>query len=72
MGARSLDKLEKIVNEIKSKGGNAFSYYLDLLDDKSIQNFIKNVHSVGSVRTLINNSGFGKFDKISLILITLN
>ena len=37
---------------------------MDLLDDKSIQNFIKNVHSIGSVRTLINNSGFGKFDKI--------
>ena len=64
LGARSTDKLEKIVNEIRSNGSNAFSYYLDLLDDKSIQNFVKNVHSVGSVRTLINNSGFGKFDKI--------
>tara|TARA_B100000700_G_C14730459_1_gene708103 strand:- start:65 stop:778 length:714 start_codon:yes stop_codon:yes gene_type:complete len=64
LGARSTDKLEKIVDEIKSKGGKAYSFYLDFLDDKSIQNFIIEVNVLGEVSTVINNSGFGKFDKI--------
>ena len=64
LGARSTDKLEKIVDEIKSKGGKAYSFYLDFLDDNSIQNFITDVNALGEVNTVINNSGFGKFDKI--------
>lgn len=64
LGARSTDKLDKIVEEIKSNGGDAYSFFLDLLDDESIQNFIKDINEIGKVKTLINNSGFGKFDKI--------
>lgn len=64
LGARSTNKLEKNVDEIKSQGGNAYSFYLDFLDVNSIQNFISNVNALGEVNTVINNSGFGKFDKI--------
>ena len=64
LGARTTNKLEKTVDEIKSKGGKAYSFYLDFLDDNSIQNFIEEANSVGEVTTVINNSGFGKFDKI--------
>ena len=64
LGARSKTRLESIVNGIKKDGGKAHSFYLDLTDDDSIQNFIEKVNKTGSVKTLINNSGFGKFDKI--------
>lgn len=64
LGARSTAKLELIVNEIKEDGGTAYSFFLDLSEDDSIQTFIENVNKTGSVKTLINNSGFGRFDKI--------
>jgi len=64
LGARSINKLDKLVEEIKSVGGDAHSYYLDLLDDNSINKFINNVSAIGNVNILINNSGLGKFDKI--------
>ena len=66
LGARSKLKLESIVNEIKTEGGIAYSFYLDLTDNDSIQTFIEKVNKTGSVKILINNSGFGKFDKIDL------
>ena len=64
LGARSTDKLNEIVDDIHSSGGIAYPFFLDLLDDHSIKSFIKNVNKIGDVKTLINNSGFGKFDKI--------
>lgn len=64
LGARSTEKLKLISEDIHSSGGIAYPFHLDLLDDKSIQSFIKNVNKIGDVKTLINNSGFGKFDKI--------
>jgi len=64
LGARSINKLDKLVEEIKSVGGDAHSFYLDLLDDNSIKKFINNVSAIGNVNILINNSGLGKFDKI--------
>ena len=64
LGARSTNKLKKLVEEINSFGGDSYSYYLDLLDDNSVNKFINNVNTIGEVDILINNSGLGKFDKI--------
>lgn len=70
LGARTTEKLEKIVDEIKSQGGKAFSFYLDFLNDESIQNFIDEVNTLGEISTVVNNSGFGKFDKIESVKIS--
>ena len=69
LGARSIKKLDKIVDQIRDIGGNAYSFYLDFLDDKSINNFVNNVKRIGTVNTVINNSGFGKFNSIENIEI---
>ena len=64
LGARSTKRLDKIVDQIRDIGGNAYSFYLDFLDDKSINYFVDNVKRIGMVNTVINNSGFGKFNSI--------
>ena len=64
LGARSTEKMDIIVRQINKTGGNAKSYYLDLNDDSSIHAFINEINQTYTVTTLINNSGFGKFDKI--------
>ena len=69
LGARSISKLESIVEEIRAEGGSAYSFFLDFLDDRSIHDFIKKVNKIGFIKTLINNSGFGKFDKFENISI---
>ncbi len=70
LGARSTNKLEQIVDNIVSSGGRAYSFHLNFLDDDSIQNFINRVNTIGDVNTIINNSGFGKFDKIENVPIS--
>jgi len=70
LGARSVDKMKNIVDEIKIKGGDAFYFYLDFLNDKSIENFINEVNCIGDIKTVINNSGYGKFDKIENVKIS--
>ena len=64
MGGRSKSNLQKIEGVIKSDGGIAISFYLDFNEDDSIKSFLENVNKIGSITTLINNAGFGKFDKI--------
>ena len=70
LGARNIDKLEYIVSEIHDFGGDAHYFKLDLLNDKSINEFILKVYSIGEVDNVINNAGFGKFDKIENVKLS--
>lgn len=64
LGARSMKKMDKLANQINGAGGNAKSFFLDLNDDESIHAFSNEINQIYTVTTLINNSGYGKFDKI--------
>jgi NAD(P)-dependent dehydrogenase (short-subunit alcohol dehydrogenase family) len=58
MGARRIDRLYQLVEEIKSKGGCATAVALDVTDSKSVQNafdFAENLY--GTVNVVSNNAG---------------
>jgi NAD(P)-dependent dehydrogenase (short-subunit alcohol dehydrogenase family) len=58
LGARRVDKLEKIANEISKASGVASIDYLDVTQAASIQLFVKNVQrQFGYIDVLINNAG---------------
>lgn len=61
--------LDETVKMVKSSGGEAFGYKLDISDNKQVVNFATDVKKKhGSIDILINNAGvtlFGKFDELS-------
>lgn len=61
LAARSVDKLEEIVAEIRSNGGEAFAIELDMADRESIANgFTKAAREFGRIDILVNNAGIAK------------
>ena len=58
MGARRTDRLNQIVEEIKSKGGSATAVALDVTDSKSVQHAFDVAESIyGTVNIVSNNAG---------------
>ncbi|HEX8802765.1 MAG TPA: oxidoreductase, partial [Acidimicrobiales bacterium] len=56
--ARSLDKLEQVVNEIKSEGGSAEPLACDIADAKALTETIEKVTEThGRLDVLVNNAG---------------
>ncbi len=58
LGARRVDRLEEIADEIRSAGGEAAALPLDLVDDASIDAFSRQAGEVlGPVEVLVSNAG---------------
>ena len=55
--ARRVDKLQQAVDEIRSAGGDAFCYPMDVTDADSIANAFTQAQEHGVVDVLINNAG---------------
>ena len=69
LSSRNLEKLEDTAAQIEKKGGRAYIIPADLSDIKSIESLYGKSLEIGFVGTVINNAGFGKFDKIEDISI---
>ena len=64
LSSRNLKKLDGIAAQIAKEGGKAYVILADLSDLKSIENLYQESLKIGFVNTVVNNAGFGKFDKI--------
>ena len=68
IGARSMDKLEKVREECLDKGASScHAFYLDVTSEESCKEFIeKTVDAVKEIHILILNAGIGmkkRFDE---------
>lgn len=60
VGARRVEKLERLVKEINSKGGEAIAVSLDITDSESVVSALDQAEEkFGPVNILINNAGVG-------------
>ena len=58
--ARRRDRLEALVTQIQTIGGEAYAYPVDLRDTDAIESAFNQIrHEIGPVRVLINNAGLG-------------
>jgi len=58
LGARRLDRCEKVAAEIAEQGGRAVALPLDLADSGSIESFVRRTaEAVGDVDVLVSNAG---------------
>ena len=62
--SRRKDLLNDIEKEIFDLGGKAYTVELDITKDSSVENLFKESKKIGFVDVVVNNAGFGKFDKI--------
>ena len=63
MGARRLDRLETLANEIQVKGGQALPVAADLSRLEDIQSLVTTtLDHYGQIDVLLNNAGFGRLD----------
>ena len=66
LGARRVDKLEKIVQQTKNSGGVAEAMYLDVTNIESINDFIKMAIDIyGRIDVLVNNAGVMLLSNVS-------
>lgn len=62
--SRRKELLNDIEREIFDLGGKAHSIELDVTKSSSVENLFEESNKIGFVDVVINNAGFGKFDKI--------
>ena len=63
MGARRLDRLETLANEIQTSGGQALPVAADLSRLEDIQSLVTTtLDHYGQIDVLLNNAGFGRLD----------
>lgn len=61
LGARRLDRCERIVGEIATAGGRAYAFGLDVTDEASRNAFVKQAQdAVGDVEVLVSNAGVSR------------
>ncbi|MBP3951170.1 SDR family NAD(P)-dependent oxidoreductase [Bacillus suaedae] len=64
---RDINKLKLVQDEIHGLGGNAFSYQLNIGNSNDICEITERIFlEIGNVDVLINNAGFGIFDKVEV------
>jgi len=58
IGARHVDPLTEIAEQVESAGGTAFAHELDVADGQSIEAFVAAAeHELGPIDTVVNNAG---------------
>lgn len=58
LGARRIDRLEKLVHDIESEGGRALAVATDVTDKSQVENLMKvAVDKFGRIDVLLNNAG---------------
>lgn len=58
LGARRFDRLQKLADEINSKGGKAHAVQTDVTDAKQVQNLVDEaVKKFGRIDVILNNAG---------------
>lgn len=58
VGARRVDKLEKLVDEMRVAGGEAVCFPLDVTDQESVESFVaQTVNALGDVEVLVSGAG---------------
>ncbi|WP_273734413.1 SDR family oxidoreductase [Mycolicibacterium septicum] len=69
LGARRVEKLQEIVEKIRSNGGEAIAVHLDVTDPDSVKAAVEQTTSeLGEIEVLVAGAGdtyFGKLDSIS-------
>ncbi len=69
LSSRDMDKLNETCLLVEEVGGKGYVVAADFSDVKSIESLYYESLKIGFVDTVINNAGFGKFDKIGDISI---
>lgn len=68
--ARRKEKLEDVVNEIKSKGGEAIAIQCDVADEESVKNAIEEVkETFGRIDILFNNAGIAQPGSVETLTV---
>ena len=62
--SRAKHKLESTAEEVKQAGSTCHCISADLSDKDSIKELYDQTLKIGFVDTVVNNAGFGKFDKL--------
>jgi NADP-dependent 3-hydroxy acid dehydrogenase YdfG len=58
VGARRVDKLEKLVDKIRGDGGEAVCFALDVTDQESVESFVAQaVEALGDIEVLVSGAG---------------
>jgi NADP-dependent 3-hydroxy acid dehydrogenase YdfG len=69
LGARRVEKLDELVNQIRSDGGEAVAFHLDVTDPDSVKSFVsQTVDALGEVEVMVAGAGdtfFGRLHEIS-------
>jgi hypothetical protein len=61
MGARRIDRLERLASEIQQEGGEVQAFQADLARIEDIKNLVNStIDRYGQIDVLLNNAGFGR------------
>jgi NADP-dependent 3-hydroxy acid dehydrogenase YdfG len=69
LGARRVEKLDELVEQIRANGGEAVAFHLDVTDPDSVKSFVsQSVDALGEIEVLVAGAGdtyFGRLHEIS-------
>jgi NADP-dependent 3-hydroxy acid dehydrogenase YdfG len=69
LGARRVEKLDELVGQIRSDGGEAVAFHLDVTDPDSVKSFVsQSVDALGEIEVMVAGAGdtfFGRLHEIS-------
>ena len=69
LSSRNIDLLNETADFVQRLGGKAHVIDMDISDDKSVEKLFIESEKIGFVDVVVNNAGFGKFDKIENLSI---
>ena len=69
LSSRNIDLLNEASSAISKLGGKVHTIDVDVSDEKSVEKLFLKSKKIGFVDVVINNAGFGKFDKIENLSI---
>ena len=67
ISSRNIDGLNETRSLIDSAGGKSHIIQMNISDYKSVENLFVESQKIGVVDVVVNNAGFGKFDKLENI-----